>query len=238
MIDPDATTRLHKLTGGWPFYIQTVAARALQIARATDGRIIDDVIDRAFQQELIGRAAALGQYCRYLLDAALRTDSTGARNTVEAVLRQIARWQPVTRASLERQLRNHHNHTSIHAAVNRLVDTDFVREEVGALELLDPVFALWLNLEEVRRNPDTAFRNPATLRRMVAWYETQHQRDRQELGRLFEYRIENLVRQFHGQTVDGLLFGADKPVQLPEVRWAGKLRYDDRDGRFDERRRS
>ncbi|MGH2355267.1 MAG: hypothetical protein ACRDJN_26960, partial [Chloroflexota bacterium] len=85
--EPDAAVRLHRLTGGWPFYVHAVAARARQLARTGGGRVTDDTIDLAFRHELLGRAAALGQYCRYLLDAALRTDTSGLRNTLEAVLR-------------------------------------------------------------------------------------------------------------------------------------------------------
>lgn len=231
-IEPDAAVRLHRLTGGWPFYVHAVAARARQLARAADGRITDDAIDLAFRQELIGRAAAVGQYCRYLLDTALRTDATGLRNTIEAVLRQVARWQPLTRASLERRLRRHYAHTSIHTAVNRLIDTDFLREEGGLLMLPDPVFALWLNLEEVRRDPDAVLRNPPALRRLLVWYEAQQRQDRQEMGALFERRVENLVRRFRGQVVDGRLFGLHGEIRLPVVRDAGRVRVDDPEGRY------
>lgn len=231
-VDPDAVTRLQKLTGGWPFYVQSIAARGRQLARAADGRLSADLIDLAFRQELIGRAAALGQYCRYLLDAALRTDANGARNTLEAVLRQVARWQPLDRPGLERRLQRHHGHTAIHNAVNSLIDTDFLREEAGVLTPLDPVFALWLNLEPVRRDPDAALSNPPALRRLLSWYEAQRQLDRQTMGTLFERRVENLTRQFRGQDVDGNLFGVDGVIHLPLVRDAGRLRLDDPEGRY------
>jgi len=33
--------------------------------------VTDDLVDEAFWHELVGRAAAVGQQCRYLLDTAL-----------------------------------------------------------------------------------------------------------------------------------------------------------------------
>jgi hypothetical protein len=230
--EPDATVRLHRLTGGWPFYVHAVASRARQIARAGNRRITDQTIDLAFRLELVGRAAGIGQYCRYLLDTALRTDAGALRNAAEAVLRRTARYQPLSRSSLERRLRRHHSHTTIHTAINRLIDNDFLHESGGGLSLLDPVFALWLNLEEVRRDPDAAIKNPPALRRLLAWYEAQHQQDRSEMGALFERRVENVVRQFRGQVVPGALFGVDGEVHLPVVTDAGPVRVDDPDGRY------
>ncbi len=230
--ESDASTRLHKLTGGWPFYAHAVAARAAQIARAADGRITPDTIDIAFYQEVTGRVANIGQNCRYLLETALRTDAGGLRNTLEAVLRQVARWQPITRASIERRLRRHHAHTRIHNAVNLLIDTDFLREATGVLEMLDPVFALWLVMEPERRDPEGRSRNPQAVHRLLAWYEGQHGHDRQEMGTLFERRVENLARQFNGQSVDGKLFGTTGETRLPIVRAAGSVRVDDSKGQY------
>jgi hypothetical protein len=66
--------RLHRLTGGWPFYVHAVACRARQIARAGDHHLTDQTVDLAFRHGLIGRAASVDQYCRYLLDTALRSN--------------------------------------------------------------------------------------------------------------------------------------------------------------------
>ncbi len=224
---PDATVRLQRLTGGWPFYVHAVASRARQISRAGDRRIAYQTIDLAFWQELVGRAAAVGQHCRYLLDTAQRTDAGALGNAAEAVLRQTARHQLLCRGSLERRLRRHHPHTTINGAVNRLIDNDFLREEAGVVALVDPVFALWLNREEVRRDPDAALQNPPALGRLLAWYEAQHQQDRTEMGALFERRVENVLRQFRGQVVPGVLFGVDGDVRLPSVTTARLVRVDD-----------
>lgn len=232
--EPDASVRLHKLTGGWPFYSHAVAARAGQVARTADGRITPDIVDIAFYQEIVGRVANIGQNCRYLLETALRTDAEGMRNTLEAVLRQVARWQPITRANIERRLRRHHAHTQIHKAINLLIDTDFLREAAGVLEMPDPVFALWLVVEPERRDPEAVLRSPRAIQRLLSWYEGQHGQDRQEMGTLFERRVENVARQFNGQTVEGKLFGTDGEIRLPVVRSAGMVRVDDASGKYGE----
>lgn len=231
-VDPDASVRLHKYTGGWPFYTHAVAVRAGQFARMSDGHVTPDTVDVAFSEELIGRLTNVGQNCRYLLETALRADTEAMRNTLEAVMRQVARWQPITRASVERRLRRHHPHTRIHRAVNILVDTDFLREDGGVLDLADPVFARWLVLEPERRDPDALLRDPRAVRRLLSWYEAQHGMDRQEMGTLFERRVENVARQFAGQTVPGKLFGVEGDLRLPVVSRAGTLRVDDAQGRY------
>ncbi|MBI3979161.1 MAG: ATP-binding protein [Chloroflexi bacterium] len=205
-----------------------------QVARTADGRITPDIVDIAFYQEIVGRVANIGQNCRYLMETALRTDAEGMRNTLEAVLRQVARWQPITRASIERRLRRHHAHTQIHKAINLLIDTDFLREAAGVLEMPDPVFALWLVVEPERRDPEAMSRSARAIQRLIAWYEAQHGQDRQEMGTLFERRVENVARQFNGHTVEGKLFGIDGEVRLPVVRSAGRVRVDDASGHYGE----
>ncbi|MBA2240203.1 MAG: ATP-binding protein [Solirubrobacterales bacterium] len=236
--EPDAATRLHRLTGGWPFYAQAVAARAGQLARERGGVVTDDLVDDAFWHELIGRAAAVGQQCRYLLDTALRSDvgsGNGIRNTIEAVLRHLARGKRASRTDVARRLGRHHTSAQVYRAVNRLVDADFVREEGSQLVMPDPVFSLWLALEPARRDPEAALRDRQGQQRLIAWYEAQHAHDRQEMGTLFERRVENLARQFRGQTVEGALLGATEPVRLPNTREAGKLRVEDSRGEYGDR---
>lgn len=93
------------------------------------------------------------------------------RSTVEAALRQIARWAPLTRASLERRLIRHHPHARIHRAINLLIATDLVLELERTLQLADPVFAFWLTVEPERRNVEGTLENQAAQRRLLSWYE-------------------------------------------------------------------
>ena len=229
--EPDALARLHRLSGGWPLYVHALAARAGQLARAGDGVVSPETVDIAFQQELFGRAANIGQNCRYLLETALRADADAQRNTHEAVLRQVARWQPLTRASLVRRLSRHDTPAQIYRAINRLIENDFIVESEGLLSLFDPVFAVWLTVEPARRDPAAAMADPS-IRRLLVHYEAQHAQDRTTMGLLFERRIENLARQFRGQAVEGRLFGVEGMVALPTVRQAGRVRLDDPQGLY------
>jgi hypothetical protein len=61
--DPDAVSRLHRLAGGWPYPIQVVAQRAFRLARDSTGVVTPDLVDLAIQEELVGRAATLGEHC-------------------------------------------------------------------------------------------------------------------------------------------------------------------------------
>ncbi len=229
--DPDAAVRLQRLAGGWPFYVQAIAARARELAEAFDNRVTSDLVDLAFQREIFGRSANVGQNCRYLLEAATRTDAESLQNTLESALRVIARTEPVTRLGVVRRLARHHPHAQVHRAINRLIENDFVGEEDGTLTLFDPVFALWLTVEPTRRDPEAAL-DPRVVKRLVSWYEARHAADRQEIGALFEKRLENLVRQFQRQIVGGELFGVEGDVKLPVVRDAGKVRVEDPTGKY------
>lgn len=232
--EPDAATRLHHLTGGWPFYVHAVAARARTITLTGPGVITPDVVDIAFQQELIGRGGNIALHCQYLLRTALETDSDARRNRLEAILRSVAQEGNVPRARLARRLTRHYSQTEVYNSINQLIDQDFLIETEAVLRLADPVFAVWLNVEPDRRDPLTAIGNPDALRRILGWYEAQHAEDRTEMGCLFEQQVENTVRQFRGQTMPGRLFGVDGEVILPVTRSVERIRVDDPKGEYGE----
>ena len=232
--EPDAATRLHRLTGGWPFYVHGVAARARTIALSGPGAVTPDVVDVALQQELIGRGGNIALHCQYLLRTALETDSDARRNRLEAILRYVAREGTVPRARLARRLTRHYSQTEVYNSINQLIDQDFLVETESVLRLADPVFGVWLNIEPDRRDPLTAIGNPDALRRILQWYEAQHAEDRTEMGRLFEQHVENTVRQFRGQAMPGKLFGIDGEVTLPITRSVERLRLDDQKGEYGE----
>jgi hypothetical protein len=230
--EPDAAVRLHRLTGGWPFYVHAVAVRARAVALAGPDVITPDLVDIAFQQELIGRGGNVSLHCQYLLQTATETDSIARRNRLEAILRAVAQDGDVPRARLARRLTRHHSRTEVYHSINELLDEDFLIEGDGALRLTDPVFATWLNVEPDRRDPLTSLGIPQALQRILSWYEAQHAGDRAEMGHLFEQQVENLARQFRGQVVPGRLFGVDEDVVLPTTRSVGRVRVDDPSGQF------
>jgi hypothetical protein len=232
--EPDAATRLHRLTGGWPFYVHAVAARARSIALAGRGMITPDIVDVAFQQEVIGRGGNISLHCQYLLRTALETGSDTRRNRLEAILRYVAQEGTLPRARLARRLTRHYSQSEVYNSINHLIDHDFLVEADGTLRLADPVFAVWLNVEPDRRDPLTAIGNPGALRRLLSWYEAQHAEDRTEVGRLFEQQVENTIRQFRGQTMPGRLFGVDGEVILPVTRSVERVRLDDPTGDYGE----
>jgi hypothetical protein len=230
--EPDSAVRLHRLAGGWPFYVHAVAVRARALALAGPDVITPDLVDIAFQQELIGRGGNLSLHCRYLLQTATETDSITRRNRLEAILRAVAQEGAVPRARLAHRLMRHYARTEVYHSINELIDEDFLIESDGALHLNDPVFATWLNVEPDRRDPLTSLGNPQALQRLLSWYEAQHAGDRAEMGHLFEQQVENLARQFRGQVVPGRLFGVEQDIVLPVTRSAASMRLDDPSGQY------
>lgn len=230
--EPDAAVRLHRLTGGWPFYVHAVAVRVRALALSGPDVITPDLVDIAFQQELIGRGGNVSLHCQYLLRTATETDSITRRNRLEAILREVAQEGALPRARLARRLTRHYSQTEVYLSINELIDEDFLVEGDGALRLADPVFATWLNVEPDRRDPLTSLGNPQALQRLLSWYEAQHAGDRAEMGHLFEQQVENLARQFRSQVVPGRLFGVDEDITLPTTRSAKGMRLDDPSGQF------
>ena len=51
----------------------------------------------------------------------------------------------------------------VYDSINRLIDEDVLIEADGALRLADPVLAVWLNVEQDRRDPLAALGNTAAL---------------------------------------------------------------------------
>ena len=174
--DHDAAARLHRLTGGWPFYVHAVAVRARALAGPEV--ITSDLVDTAFQQELIGRGGNIALHCQYVLRTATETDSVARRNRLEAILRAMAQDRDVPRARLVRRLTRHSALTEVYHSINELIDEDFLMESEGVLRFADPVFASWLNVEPDRRDPLTSLGNPQALQRLLSWYEAQHAEDR------------------------------------------------------------
>ena len=232
--EPDAAVRLQRLTGGWPFYVHSVAVRADALVGAGPDMITPDIVDIALQQELVGRSGNIALHCQYLLQTALESPSDAHRNRLEALLRYVAREGAVPRARLARHLQRHYSQNDTYSAINHLIDADFILEAEGVLRLSDPVFAVWLNVEPDRRDPLAAIGNPDALRRLLAWYEAQHAEDRTAMGHLFEQQVENLVRRFRGQTVPGRLFGLDGDLTLPITNSVERLRLDDAKGEYGE----
>lgn len=229
---PDAAVRLHRLSAGWPFYVHAVAVRARALALAGPEVVTSDLVDLAFQQEMIGRGGNVSLHCQYLLHTATETDSIARRNRLEAILRAVAQDGPLPRARLARRLTRHYAQTEVYQSINELIDEDFLIESEGVLRLADPVFATWLNVEPDRRDPLTSLGNPQALQRLLSWYEVQHAEDRAEMGHLFERQVENLARQFRGQVVPGRLFGVDEDITLPTTRSIEGIRLHDPSGQY------
>lgn len=230
--DPDAVVRLYKLSGGWPLYVHAIAQRARQIARAGTNQVTPDIIDIAFQEELFGRGTSIGQHCVYLRKTATESATTAGANLLEEVLDLVALHQPLSRASLVRRLVRRHSQAEIYRTVNQLIDTDFLLEQSGVLALLDPLFSLWLAAGPARQDPQGFLSNRRAVQRLISWYEQRHADDRTAMGTLFEKRVENLVRQFAGQEVEGRLLGTTGTLTLPTVRQLRQLKKDDPRGLY------
>ncbi len=212
-------------------YVHAIAHRARQLARASTRCVTPDIIDLAFQQELFGRGTNIGQHCAYLRKTALEDTAAAEKSLLEEVLTNVALHQPITRTSLLRRIHGH-GRTEIYDAVNRLIDTDFVAQQDGALSLLDPLFALWLAAEPARQDPQGILSDQRAVQRLIAWYEQRHADDRTTMGKLFEKRVENLVRQFAGQEVEGKQFGVEGKISLPKVKDVRQVKVDDPKGLY------
>lgn len=175
--EPGAVDRLYRLSGGWPLYVHAIAHRARRLAHAGAGRATLDIIDLAFQQELFGRATSIGQHCAYLRKTALEDTATTEKSLLEEVLTKVVLHQPITRTSLLCRIRDH-GRTAVYEAVNRLIDTDFVTQQDGALRFLDPLFALWLAAEPARQDPQGILSDRRAVLKLMAWYEQRHADDR------------------------------------------------------------
>jgi hypothetical protein len=208
---PAVIAEVQRLTGGHPFYIETLCGRLRRWHFLRDMSLTPDVVKEAFVWEVLSPEGRIYDFCRYLYDVSIqRARGHGALVAILQLLAEeegltiseVARRQKVTPATARDYLR-------------WLQEVDLIVERDGKHHYRDPVLRLWVgNITmgiEIAGPPRREL-----LEEMVKRLDEKYQRAATALGGAKESEVRELLRTLSGQTVKGALFGQDAPVQVPD----------------------
>ncbi len=218
---PGVGRRLHRLTGGHPFYIHAVTTRMSNLT-ATPSDLQPEDVSRAFVLEVLSRRGQIYHYCRYLYDVSLRL--ARGYGILKAILQVLAEEDGLTLSEVARRI--HKGASTTRGYLRALQEVDLVVEEGGEYFYRDPVLRYWVGAVTQGIEVDPAA-SRATLAPLLADLEAERFRLATELGAAKEAEVRELLRGFAGQTVDGDLFGLSGDFRLPTFRRVASYRSPD-----------
>ena len=206
---PGVARRLHRLSGGHPFYIHAVTARLTDLVPSPTDLEPDDV-SRAFVLETLSRTGQIYHYCRYLYDVSLRR--ARGYGILKAILQVLAEEEELTLSEVARRIRK--GASATRGYLRALQEVDLVVEGGGEYFYRDSVLRYWVGA--VTRGIEVGpLASRAVLSPLLADLEAEHFRLSTELGLAKESQVRELLRRLAGQQVNGALLGASEPIRLP-----------------------
>ncbi|MDZ7262569.1 MAG: ATP-binding protein [candidate division KSB1 bacterium] len=194
----EAMEFLNELTGGHPFYTVSVVVRAIDLGYR---EITKAVVEEAFQYELLRGRIYLELLDRTDAHIKQMVDSEGAFR----LLFEIVNY-PEDRV-LTRELPPVSENQG--QVLERLARADIIRLNGALVQMTDPVYKIWLRdvyLPVFWQQKIADEKVEATVKRLA-----------NDVGRLFESKVRDVMYFFRGHTVPGRLFGSeDQEVQLPD----------------------
>ena len=218
---PGVGRRLHRLTGGHPFYIHAVATRLRGLAPSPADLQPEDV-SRAFVLETLNRKGQIYHYCRYLYDISLRR--ARGYGILKAILQTLAEEERLTLSEVARRIRK--GASATRGYLRALQEVDLLLEDGGEYFYRDPVLRYWVGAitRGIEVDPSAS---RATLAPLLADLEAERFRLTTELGRAREAQVRELLRSFAGQTVEGAWLGLGGTFQLPTFQRVAPYRSPD-----------
>jgi hypothetical protein len=218
---PGVGRRLHRLSGGHPFYVHTVASRLANLDRAPHEIEPQDVL-QAFVLETLNRTGQIYNYCRYLYDISLQR--ARGYGILRALLQVLAQEEGLTLSELARLI--HKTAPATRGYLRALQEVDLVVESEKTYHYRDPVLRYWAAY--VTRGVEVdPFASPGTLTPLLDDLEARHNRLATELGLAKESQVRELLRRFAGQEVEGALLGLSGQLRLPAFQRVAPYRSDD-----------
>ena len=217
LIGLDLGPVIHDLTGGHPFYTTAVCQRLVNLVEVMNRPMDADTVKQAFVVEALAPSGRIYDFCRYVYDLSLQ--KAVGYGSLKAVLQLLAMEEGLTASDVARRLRV--TAASASDYLRWLQEVDLITERDRGYFFRDPVLHFWV-ANVVRGVEVSLTAEPLDLAGLIARLDTQFQRASEELGTAQESRIRELMRCFSGQTVDGSLLGASKPVTLPTFKTVGE----------------
>jgi hypothetical protein len=209
-LDMDLYPLLHSLTGGHPFYITAVAQRVSYLVEVVQHPISPDLIKQAFLVETLSPGGRIYDFCQYVYDLSLQ--KAKGYGALKSVLQILTQEEGLTATQVARQL--HVASATASDYLRWLCEVDLVIEKDQAYFFRDPVLRFWVG-NVIKGIEVSLTAEPMDLKGLVQRLDHQFQRVSEELGDAQESLVCELMRHFHGQSIQGELFHTKGEITLP-----------------------
>jgi len=171
-----------------------------------------NTVKEAFTLETLGATGRIYNLCRYVIEQSLK--EVRGETVPQAILQTLSK-DPAGMGLTELASRIRRATGSVHQVMNWLQEVDLVEQrEDRTYVFRDPVLQIWVAYYysgvELTDMP-----NQKVLSSLVAELMEKYERAANELGFAKESQVREMLRNFSGQEVDGVLLGVEGPFQLP-----------------------
>jgi hypothetical protein len=209
-LDTDLYPLLYSFTGGHPFYITAVARRVRYLLNVVQRPASPDVIKQAFLVETLSPGGRIYDFCQYVYDLSLQ--KAKGYGSLKSVMQILSKEEGLTATQVASQL--HVSPASASDYLRWLCEVDLLVEKDKMYYFHDPVLRFWV-ANVIQGIEVSIHAEPIDLKGLVARLDRQFQRTSEELGDAQESLVRELMRGFHGQTLQGMLFSVEGDIQLP-----------------------
>ena len=201
---------IHSLTNGHPYYITALCRRLNYFIDVVKHPVSSDTIKQAFLVETLTPGGRIYDFCRYVYDLSLQKAS--GYGSLKAILQILAVEEGLTTSQIARKL--HVTPGSASDYLRWLCGVDLTTEKDHTYYYRDPILRFWVG-NVVSGIEVSLTTEPLDLKGLIARLDAQFQRVSEELGTAQESLVRELLRQFDGQMVEGMIFGNPVPIRLP-----------------------
>ena len=211
---PDVDNRLtgffHHYSAGNPFYLVQILRKVL-LFLAGQEVLSEILIKRAFISEVLSPGGLIHSYCTYLYNVSLQR--ARGYGILKSLLDTVATNDtPMTQSDLARALKM--SQGPIRINLKELQDIGLLFERERKYYYCDPVLKYWVAY--VQNGVEVSdFPKEKDLLSIIEELDRKYQRVSEELGRMKEESIMNIMKQFSGQEIDGTVFGLAERITLP-----------------------
>ncbi len=223
--DEKSKDLIHKLTGGHPFYIVSLANRIKLIHELYELPINSSTIKRAFLIETLHSEGSIYKHCAYLLNTVMSLAKYKA--PLIATLNSILQKEGATQSEIAKKIKVSQGEARLY--ISELEKLDVLKKIENGYYFVDDVFKIWLDLRktcELGNNPaDTA------IEKYIKILEQKYLRVCTKLGIAKESEVrENLHKiykiKFKSYLKDNIEFDGvcieDNVVNILEIKWRNK----------------
>ena len=214
---------IYKLTGGHPYYIYSLCNRLESIHERYGA--LKDMVKKAFVLEVSSKEGDINKHCQYIFTTSLARARGYA--TLRTILLELAQQDGLNLSGIASLIKKGTGETLSY--LNNLMDVDLLIKRDKKYYFKDQVLRYWLAIFRLGIEP--MLPTDKIINELVSELDEKYQRATTELGIAKQSEIQDLIEEFNGQQVNGILFGIEGTVTLPIFENVGN--YSSKDGQIE-----